>query len=340
MTDMPSTDLYPWLRPTLETVLAGGRTTLPHALLVTGPAGIGKSRLADRLAAALLCEAPDAHGLACGRCLACNWYVQGSHPDFRRVEPLDEEAAERAGKGVRPSKDIRIQQIRALGDFMSLATHRGGSRVVLIDPGDALNTEAANALLKTLEEPTPHSHFIVVTSRWQRLPATIVSRCVRLSVAAPGPAEAGAWLARTAHLSEPVAAEWLAAAGGSPLHALALADPEQGAVHRLVLEALMRLPETAVANVAEVLSAQAAARWIEILQAWVTDLGRCALGSAPLRFAAQAERLGRLARQVRTDRLAAFAAWLDRQRAVADHPLNARLFCESVMMRYVAVFAT
>jgi len=334
---MPLPDL-PWLDAPLDAILRR-RDTLPHALLLDGPPGVGKSALATQAAAALLCETPTAEGRACGHCLACGWFAQGNHPDLRRVSPIDEETAERSGAGVKASKDIRIQQIRELAGFVGVGTHRGGRRIVLLDPADALNLESANALLKTLEEPTPSTHFIVVARRRQTLPATIVSRCVRVDVAGPTPEQALAWLRRTRSLDAEGAELWLAAAGGSPLRAWSLADDEQGAVHRKTLEVLARLPETGVAASADVLALRPAAEWVEVMQAWVADLGRCRLGAPARRFVSQHARLERLARQAHPERLARFAGWLDQQSAVASHPLNARLFCERVLMQYEQIFA-
>ena len=162
--------IYPWQADDWSR-LQQLRSHWPHALLLHGQAGIGKLRFAQHLAQGLLCEAQQPNGEPCGHCAACGWFSQGNHPDYRIVVP-DALAAERGpasaddsadkadkadgdeGRKTRaPSKEIRIEQVRALLDFSGVGSHRGGMRVVVLYPAEALNVAAANALLKTLEEP-------------------------------------------------------------------------------------------------------------------------------------------------------------------------------------------
>ena len=206
---------------------------MPHAILLHGPHGTGKTRFAERFAQALLCEAPTANGDACDRCASCHWFVQYSHPDYRRLRPevLDESTAaegdetgeaDESRKGAKttkvPSKEIKIDQIRALADFMNISTHRQGMRVVILYPAEALNAAASNALLKTLEEPPPHTIFLLVSNRPDRLLPTILSRCRKFALAMPPSRLALAWLAEQGIQD---AEAWLAEQGGAPLAALA-----------------------------------------------------------------------------------------------------------------------
>ena len=325
--------LYPWLEPNHRQLLSQCRT-LPHALLLSGPPGIGKSELAQRFANALLCEQPRPDGDACGECLACGWFGQSSHPDFRLLAPGsdDEEGKERA------SRDIRIAQVRGLADFLAVGAHRGGRKVVLIDPADAMNVPAANALLKTLEEPLGNTVFLLVSSRADALPATIRSRCVSVQIALPSPAAATQWLAEQTGADAGEVAGWLAAAGGAPLRARALAEPAQAAAYRLILQAVARIPDNSGIQAAEAVASVPPKAWVPLLQAWVTDLGRVAAGGRPRRFPDQYERLARLARATTLPRIAAYAQWLHLQGAAVEHPLNPRLYCEDTLLRYRALF--
>ena len=201
--------LPPWLSDTWH-LLADrlSRKVLPHALLICGDAGLGKRALADELAASILCQERDAEGHACGTCRSCRLLVAGSHPDriFVSFGLRDD------GK---PRSEIIIEQIRALSQRLSLSSQFGGMQVVLIDPADKMNTSAANALLKTLEEPSQSTIIVLVSDAPSRLPATIRSRCQRIDVHTPPRAIAMDWLL-AGGVSPDSAAEGLAAALGNP----------------------------------------------------------------------------------------------------------------------------
>ena len=138
------------------------RASWPHALLLHGRAGIGKLQFAQHLAQSLLCETPTDTREPCGKCVACLWFSQGNHPDYRAVLPealagelVSEDKADKAdaedGKKTKVlSKEIKIDQVLGLMNFFSLGSHRGGLRVVLLYPAESINVFAANSLLKTL----------------------------------------------------------------------------------------------------------------------------------------------------------------------------------------------
>ncbi|MCL4747993.1 MAG: DNA polymerase III subunit delta', partial [Burkholderiaceae bacterium] len=328
----------PWLVPII-TRLLGQRERLPHALLVAGPAGVGKSILAGELARALLCESPMPDGRACRTCLACGWFDQRNHPDFRLLTPdAAEEDLERRERPDKASQDIRISQVRALAEFLAVGGHRGGRRIVVIDPADAMNAPAANSLLKTLEEPGENTVFVLVTSRPDRLAATVRSRCVALPVALPAAEVALEWLVSRTGASRADASAWVAAAAGAPFRALELADPARSTVHRLIVKIGAGYPDISVIQAAEALVAVPARDWLPLLQTWVTDLGRVLAGAVPRGFPEQGEALGRLAASTRLERVTRFDAWLRRQSTLVDHPLNPRLFCEDAMLGYRALF--
>jgi DNA polymerase-3 subunit delta' len=188
------------------------RNELPHALLICGDAGLGKRALANALASAALCESRLPDGLACGKCRLCQLMAAGSHPDHMVVgfELRDD------GK---PRSEITVEQIRRLSQRLSLSTQFGGLQVVIIDPADKMNTSAANALLKTLEEPSASTVILLISDAPARLPATIRSRCQRIELKVPDLAEARLWLVEQG-IAEKVAEEALKSTLGNPGEAL------------------------------------------------------------------------------------------------------------------------
>jgi DNA polymerase-3 subunit delta' len=344
--------LHDWLKPAWQQLLAR-RAQLHHALLIHGPAGIGKSGFATELARALLCDAPLPDGTACGRCAACGWFEQRNHPDFRLLTPAAMEEAseseegaaeERPGRSARkgsgkPSREIRVEQVRALERFTEVGGHRGGHKIIVIDPADALNVVAANALLKTLEEPSGSTRFVLVTSRPDALPATIRSRCRLVSLPIPAPDAAADWLARDAGVDVGQARAWLAAAGGAPLHARRFADPAQAAIHRTIVEALAGIPETGVVQTADALTGIETPVWAGLLQRWIVDLQRVRAGAEPRYFPDRAQRLQALARRTGLPALERLARQVDELVRTADHPLNPRLVIEDALLRVRAALA-
>jgi DNA polymerase-3 subunit delta' len=320
-----------WHTELLAEVLASP-DQMPHAWLITGLHGIGKSAFARAFAAALLCESPTAQRTACGSCAACAWLAADNHPDLRLLEPL----ADDQGK---VSRDIRIDQVRALADFVSVTGHRSARRPIIVDPADALNTAAANALLKTLEEPGAGVVFLLVTHDADAVPATVRSRCRRLSLPTPAMEEGVDWLQAETGCSAADARSWLAMAGGSPLRAAASADPQAAEAARAMLAAIARLPDAAPVAVADALHQWEGRLWLPVLQRWVIDLMRIAAGATPRYFPAQAQRLAELAARSDLDRLGRCGQRLSARFRDVDHPLNPRLFCEDTLQTYQEAFA-
>ncbi len=206
------TTLAPWQQRAYAHAIAaldGGR--LSHALLVSGVHGLGKVELARALAHRLLCPQPQA-GFACGQCRSCKLIAANTHPDFleETLEPNDKGDLRR---------EILIAQIRRLCDALVLTPQIANGQVALIHPADALNRNAANALLKTLEEPPQGRHIILVADHPMRLPATLRSRCQTLRVELPSRDESLAWLAAN-NIAPREAHAALDAASGNPGHAL------------------------------------------------------------------------------------------------------------------------
>ncbi|HRG16151.1 MAG TPA: DNA polymerase III subunit delta' [Pseudomonadota bacterium] len=213
--------LQPWLTPIWDGLCTRIETQrFPHALLIAGASGLGKRDLVAALVARLLCPTPRAGGFACGRCRGCQLRTAGTHPDRLQVtlEARDD------GK---LRTEITIDQIRALGQRFASKPSFGGWQVVSIDPADRMNVAAANALLKTLEEPAANTALILVADEPARLPATIRSRCQRIDLRPPEAETARAWL--IAQGAVPVSAdEALLLADGNPGAAKAMLDADFG----------------------------------------------------------------------------------------------------------------
>ncbi len=316
---------------------------LAQAILFAGPAGSGQRALSLTLAAARLCEQPLPSRMACGRCAACRWLEEGNHPDFRWVrpqadQPVDPDAPARSSRTAKPSREIVIDQIRELSTFVELASHRGGERIVLIDPADALNGPAANAMLKTLEEPPAAVRFLLASDRPERLPATVRSRCRRLPLPAPSAPTVLSWLAQVTGAPVEQAETALAAAVGAPFAALELLRQPDGGTRELIIEALARLPESDPLEAAETLSAMEPGAVLKSLYGWIHDLGRCRAGARPIHFIGRSSRLLELATQVDLVALSRFEQTLREQLRWASHPLNARLLIEDTLLNYRHIF--
>ncbi|HKD52578.1 MAG TPA: DNA polymerase III subunit delta' [Steroidobacteraceae bacterium] len=223
----PTIPAPPWLSAEMA-ALGGARESgrVPHALLIHEAPGAGGDWLAAWAAQLVLCTKGGA--TPCGECPGCRRAAALQHPDLAWVRPLEE------------SRQIRIEQVRELSADLALTSHAGGYKVGILTPADALNRFAANALLKTLEEPAPRTVLILVATQPSRLPPTILSRCQRLRVRAPERAAAVAWLNAARGKADWDAA--LEVLGEAPFLALN-ADPSQladiGADTRSTLDALL-----------------------------------------------------------------------------------------------------
>lgn len=212
-----------WLQQYLERLnRARQQGRMPHALLISGQDGVGKRILAEQLAHMLLCEGPMADGQPCGQCKACGWLRAGTHPDLLWLEP------EESGKA------IKVDQVRALTGELCMTSHGGRYKVAIIQPADAMNKNAANGLLKTLEEPTDNTLLVLLSTLPGRLPATIRSRCQQLQIALPEDPTAQQWL-HGQGLDSTQATRYLKLANGAPLKAQQLAETDSAAAraHRL-----------------------------------------------------------------------------------------------------------
>jgi DNA polymerase-3 subunit delta' len=195
---------------------------LGHAWLVAGPAGVGKLQFVHELARWLYCSAPTPQG-ACGECQDCHLFDVGTHPDWLLLQP--------------EKKQLTVGQIRELIDFAHVTSQRG-TKVLVLAPAEAMNINAANALLKILEEPPPATLLLLVSHQSAQLLPTLRSRCQQLNVNLPDPVQALAWL-RAQGVTDPE--RLLTKAKGAPLKARELAENDTLATQDTVLEQLQAL---------------------------------------------------------------------------------------------------
>jgi len=200
---------YPWHQPIWQRLQQQiSVNKVPHAIMLSGQEGIGKWHFAEALSNALLCLSPKAE-LACGQCRSCKLLESGTHPDKQLFIPEDE------------GKPIKIDQIRQLSNFVSQTSQQGGRKVVLLGPVEKLNVNAANALLKNLEEPAGDTVMLLVSHVPSAVMATIRSRCQLMMMSTPEKQQALQWLSDL-HIDS--AEALLALAGGAPLIAKEMVD--------------------------------------------------------------------------------------------------------------------
>ncbi len=344
-------DFLPWHADVARDWL-GTRERFAHAWLIHGAAGTGKLQFARACASRLLCEQPRGH-LACGVCDACLWLRHGNHPDFRALRPEAVAAAEGSaqpdadnatpstGKSKAPSRDIRVEQVRSLETWLNTATHRGGHRIVLLYPAEALNAVSANALLKILEEPPEHTVFLLVADAPDRLLPTLVSRCRRLPLGLPDKPAALAWLA-----GEGVgnAAAWLAAAGGAPLAAARLAqaggEPCPAWLRRWLQAVAAGRANAIVPDLLAELEKQPPDTWLDTFQRALFDLACVQAGGSAHYYPGLADTLAQAGARLSRVDTAQAARWLTTQQRVSRHPLNPGLFTHAVLLRLSGMAAS
>ena len=319
----------PWLVAPLAQAL---RTQRAHAILVHGAAGVGQFELALALAQRWLCEAAASQSApACGACASCRLVQARSHPDLLVLVPdalrealgWDEAegeggGSEKAGKA-KPSKEIRIDALRAAVQFAQTTSARGRAKVVVIHPADRMNEFAANSLLKTLEEPPGVARFVLTTGNPQALPATVRSRCQSVRLELPEADLAIGWLVQQGVLDPGVV---LAAHGGQPL--LALEAAQQGLDSAL----WSRFAGLVARGDAAAFAAWPLPRLIDALQKLCHD-ALCAACATPPRFFPASGVPARAS-------VAALTAWGKELRGSArraEHPWHAGLMVEALIQQ-------
>lgn len=259
-----SAEWFAPVRERLASLRSQGR--MPHGLLLAGSPGTGQPEIGIWLAGSLLCREP-AIG-ACGRCSDCRLFVAGNHPDFHWVSVLPDK------------KEILIEQMRRLSRALALRSYRGGAKVAVITPAEAMNAKAFNALLKTLEEPPEQTYLVLAANRIDRMPKTVLSRCMRLRLPLPEEHEAIAWLERGR--KDPGWPVLLALAGGAPFLAAEYAESGLGGLDaemQLAIEAALG-GQLDVVGFAEGCARSSPSARLVWLESWLTrSLKDAALGS-------------------------------------------------------------
>ncbi len=260
--------IYPWQQKQWQYLLSRiQQDKLAHGLLLIGPQGMGKLTFARALAERLLCG--EGSERACGACRSCLWIEAGTHPDLILIQPEAD------------GKVIKVDQIRELVEQLGETAQQGNYQVVILEPAEAMNTAAANALLKTLEEPAGKVQFILVSHQFGLLAATIRSRCQSLLFPIPAQSRTIPWI------SQQVSANYdasllLSLAENVPLKALALAEETNFALHQTLLDhfiqlSLDRLDPLAMATVCLDIELN---QVVNTLWTTVMDLIRLKLGNA------------------------------------------------------------
>lgn len=243
------------------------KNRLPHALLFVGACDAEKKYFADIFSAAMLCEKPSQLGKPCEQCHACHLVRAKSHPDFISVTPEQ-------------GQIIKIDQIRAVIQFVNETAMKGGYRIILIHPAHAMNLSSANALLKTLEEPTPNTLFILLSDQSLRLSATITSRCQKIIFNKPSASIALSWL-KQKNTDNSELELLLALAEGAPFKALQLIEQNFLLLRKEFYQGLLLLSQKKADPL------QLAQQWqehdillmLKLLLNWLRDLMRVMLAS-------------------------------------------------------------
>lgn len=311
--------LAPWLDTAWQSLARSLVTDrLAHGLLLTGDSRPDLAALGERLLAGLLCEQPGPDAAACGTCRSCHLHSRGHHPDLLRVEPQEDSP-----------DSIKVDAIRALTGFVSLSSHYGRRRVVLLQPADAMTPSAANALLKTLEEPPAAAVLVLLTRRPSALLPTVRSRCQRHVLRSPSREQAVDWLAEQG-VDQPAAALALA---GDAADALAWAGDGELAARRELAAGLAELAEGRADPVA------VAERWekdlsrvAEVLSRLAALLARAGAGECDAGRSLPNERWRKLSARVDWQRMLAFTGQAFQARRARERSLNTRLALEALLI--------
>ena len=346
----PSRYLYPWLKPTFQALISD---KLPQSLLIHGQAGIGKLGFGLTLANQILCEGSSSK--PCGECNACRWFAGGNHPDFIGVLPEELQNqlphSAQASEGVvekksasedkKLSKFIKIEQIRGCISGLELGTHRGGRKVLLIYPVEAMQTAAANSLLKALEEPPPNTVMILITHHLDQILPTIRSRCRLLGIGRPTDSESLLWLKSNPKISsQPIEKieTLLRECSGSPLMVLEQIENKSPIDTSFILEALIKGKSLDWLTLSESTSKLPILDVINLVQRWAFDLQLYKQTQKINYYPQYQTNLKKLSETASTEKILSFNKLVSEAKRRALHPLIPKLQLEALLMQYSQIF--
>ena len=319
--------IYPWHETAWQQLTAHWHA-LHHAWLLVGKENTGKTAFARHFAQALLCEhLRDTHA-PCGECPSCHLFLQGTHPDFYALTP---EQPENEDSGSRKLLQIKIDAVREILEPLTQSSVRGGRRVVLINPAENMNVQAANALLKMLEEPPEAVIFLLVSHNRDRLLPTIKSRCRQLLL--PNPTrEAALDYLRGQHTEN--AENLLAFHSGAPLFRAA---PEQDALREKLLGLLAAPRLLAILDYAAEYDKQKfpLAFLLDWLQKWLIDVSLAQQNIAPMYYPQHATPLTQIAAKIKSATLFQLSGSIKRLHPYGYHSLNVKMQAEYLLCGYL-----
>lgn len=373
--DVAAKKLAPWLQPIWDSM---DLSAFPSAVLLHGQSGIGKFEFAIELAKALLCEGLSTDVKPCNQCDACHWFNSGNHPDFISLVPethrkllphgdfnSDVEAPKKSkvsqadGDGESPEKkekkNISIEETRSAIEGLSIGSHRGGNRVILIYPLEMLRSDSANTLLKSLEEPPAKTIFILLADRLDRVLPTIRSRCRLLSAPRPDRSVGLQWLhgqlsaTPGLKISDADVESIYDEQGGAPFAVLdsliARHNKDEKDELTIAIQAsrylLQAMSQGARINWLDAAEKTQKARYSVLLatmQRWVSDVQSAAQMGAPRYYPKHEAAIKALAQQARLPKLLRFWKLLIQARRHENHPLATRIQLEALLSQYQQVF--
>jgi DNA polymerase-3 subunit delta' len=326
--------IYPWQQSQWQHVSKLLSTQrLPHAMLLLGSNGLGKTGFAYSLANAVLCQQPTENKMACGSCKSCLLLAAGTHPDLHTLKPTPPPNS----KSSNPVLSIKIDVVRTLCDQLNQTSQYGQYRVAILEQADLLNLSAANSLLKTLEEPGQNVLILMVTSRPHRLPVTIRSRCQTLRFSTPGEELSLDWLQKNNDLkyTNEQLQQVLKQTFGSPLAALQQLE-ELGYQQILTAAMTAKISGNNTLEYATKLSKFSKIQTLEGMLVWTSDLAKViACGStAAITNESERKHLLALAQKVNSRRLFKFQDQLNFNLLHSTIAVNEQLLWENLLLSW------